>query len=177
MNEAREAKDNSVAEGLCRACGLCCNGVIFADVKLQRGDNAERLRGLGLTFKPANAATKFTQPCAAFEGCRCRIYAERPRYCREFECALLKNVVAGETGRAQAFDIVGQAHERVNKVRQLLHELGETEESEPLDRRFRRLGKRLEEGALDEASAGLYGELTLAVQDLNVLLSQAFYPG
>jgi hypothetical protein len=35
------------------------------------------------------------QPCTAWEGCRCRVYAGRPQYCHQFECALLKSGVAG----------------------------------------------------------------------------------
>src|SRR5438132_2396309 len=37
-----------VAEDLCLECGLCCNGVIFADVRLQPGDDPKRLKALGL---------------------------------------------------------------------------------------------------------------------------------
>ena len=36
---------------LCPACGLCCNGVLFADVELQPGDNAGRLIDLGMALK------------------------------------------------------------------------------------------------------------------------------
>jgi hypothetical protein len=35
----------------------------------------------------------------------------------------------------------------------------------------------LEKSGLTEETAATFGELTLAVHDLNVLLSQAFYPG
>ena len=35
------------------------------------------------------------QPCTAWEGCRCRVYAGRPQYCHQFECALLKSGVVG----------------------------------------------------------------------------------
>ena len=37
------------------------------------------------------------QLCAVFDGYRCRVYADRPQYCREFECVLLKSVQAGHT--------------------------------------------------------------------------------
>ena len=47
----------------------------------------------------------------------------------------------------------------------------------PLSVRFRRTVKRMEAGVLDDETADRYGELTLAVHDLNVLLAQAFYPG
>jgi hypothetical protein len=37
--------------------------------------------------------------------------------------------------------------------------------------------QRLETTIPDRKTSGLFGELTLAVHDLNLLLSDAFYPG
>lgn len=168
------------ANSLCLECGLCCNGVIFADVQLQAEDNAEELRALGLKFLPnrksQNAELKFQQPCTAFEGCRCQIYAQRPRYCREFECLLLKNVKAGETDITEARRVIRSALQRLRTVKRLLVELGDTDETVALAKRFRRTKRRLENGPSDDAAAQIFGELTLAVHDLNVLLSEAFYP-
>src|SRR5271170_4181088 len=81
---------------LCPNCGLCCNGVLFADVELRAGDDAERLRQLGLTLeKKGQGRLAFVQPCACFDGKFCGIYADRPKRCRTFECGLLKRVQAG----------------------------------------------------------------------------------
>jgi uncharacterized protein len=165
---------------LCRACGLCCNGVIFANLALQPGDNAARLKSLGLPVCDSDSALRpphLAQPCAAFEGYRCRIYTDRPQYCRQFECVLLKSVKAGNTEPAAALRIIRTARERAEKVRRLLHALGDTDEQVSLGARFRRAGKRLQERDLDEETAEMYGELTLAVHDLNLLLGEAFYPG
>ena len=58
------------SNSLCLECGLCCNGVIFADVQLEPEDDARRLRSLGLKFaanrKSQIVNHKFAQPCAAF---------------------------------------------------------------------------------------------------------------
>lgn len=158
--------------------------MIFADVKLQPGDNAARLRGLGLQVngsrKSGNdggAVLRFGQPCRAHDGCRCGIYPQRPQYCREFECVLLKSVVAGRTPRDEAQRIIGQAKERAEAVRKLLIELGDRDDDLALGARFRRMRRRLEQGQFDEATADLYGRLTLAVHELNLIVSQAFYPG
>jgi hypothetical protein len=177
----------SPAEKLCLACGLCCNGVIFADVKLQAGDDFQRLRFLGLPLqtpggsenRPGTAVSqfRFRQPCAAHDGCRCGIYPERPLHCRTFECLLLKSAIAGATTQTDALRIIKQARQGVDKVRQLLRDLGDGEETVALGARFRRTRKRLERGGLDEATAALYGQLTLAVHELNLLIGQAFYPG
>ena len=175
----------SVAEKLCLTCGLCCNGVIFADVQLQRGDNGERLKALGLPLarfrknqseKGAAAQWKFPQPCAAFDGCHCRIYADRPKHCRAFDCALLKNVKADEVKVSAALRQIEKARARAEKVRQLLRKLGEKDEHVALSVRFRRTAKRLHEAPIDRSTAAVFSELTLAAHDLNLLLSEVFYP-
>jgi uncharacterized protein len=179
LNGTKDSSDAVIGE-LCPACGLCCNGVIFANVGLQRDSEATRLRSLGLPVRTPPTTLRpphLTQPCAAFDGCRCRFYADRPHYCSEFECVLLKSVTAGRTGAAAALRIIRTARERADKVRSLLSDLGDTDELLPLSARFRRTGKRLQQGDLDEATADLYGQLTLAVHDLNLLLGDAFYPG
>ena len=177
---------------LCLECGLCCNGVIFADVQLQPGDDARRLASLGLPVgapvtrrpavresKPDSVAEplKFPQPCAGFEGCRCRIYDDRPKYCREFECLTLKRVNAGRLGLTEAQRIIREARRRADNVRRLLLELGDKDERTALSLRFQRMTKRVESHPADDETADTYSRLTLAVHDLNLLLAQAFYPG
>ncbi len=170
---------DNFAEQLCLKCGLCCNGVIFADVQLQPSDDAARLKTLGLLLnsKLKTKNLKFPQPCAAHDGCRCKIYSNRPTYCREFECALLKNVSAGKVEVPAALRVIRTAKERAERVRSLLSELGDTEETLALSKRFRRTAKKFHSGAPDETSADIFGQLTLAVHDLNLTLSQKFYPG
>jgi uncharacterized protein len=170
---------NSPTESICLSCGLCCNGVIFADLKLQPQDDPVRLEEFGLPLKRrvAPKAIRVCQPCAAFEDCRCRFYAERPQYCREFECLLLKRLQSGRTDRAAALRVIRAAHQRADKVRRLLEALGDADSQTALATRFRRTSKRMEQGDLDEATAETYARLTLAVHDLNLLLCNAFYPG
>lgn len=168
------------SSSLCLECGLCCNGVIFADGQLQPEDDAPHLRSLGLKFAPNQNSKlktqKFLQPCACLDGCRCRIYSERPKYCREFECLLLKSVKSGRTDTAAALRVIRNARQRVDKVKRLLRDLGNTEEDLALSKRFRKVKRQIENSALDDNTAEKFGELTLAVHDLNVLLSEAFYP-
>jgi uncharacterized protein len=179
LNTTKISDDASIGQ-LCSACGLCCNGVVFANVALQSGENAERLRSLGLPVVTPHSALRpphLNQPCAAFDGCRCRVYADRPQYCRQFECVLLKSVKAGRTEPTAALRIIRTAREREEKVRGLLEALGDTDAQLPLSARFRHTGKRLKEHELDDATADTYAQLTLAVHDLNLLLGDAFYPG
>ncbi len=183
---------HSVSEKLCLTCGLCCNGVIFADVQLQRGDDPNRLEAIGLRLvarrKPSGAganisavksgtAYKFPQPCSAFDGCRCRIYEDRPKHCRAFDCALLKSVQAGQTKPASAIRTIEKARLRAQTVRELLRELGDANEHIALALRFRQTAKRLQKTACTAHTAGTFSELTLAAHNLNLVLSEKFYPG
>src|SRR5256714_7338905 len=177
----------STNNALCLECGLCCNGVIFANVRLQPGDDPSRLKSLGLPISTPHSArpvatphsalrtVHFNQPCAALDGCRCRIYADRPTYCRQFDCLLLKSVREGRTATADALDTILDARRKMESVLRLLRELGDTDEHVPLAKRFRRTARRLDKVGLDKGGSATYGRLTLAFHDLNFLLSDAFY--
>jgi uncharacterized protein len=160
---------------LCPQCALCCDGVLFKDVELQPGDDAKRLESLGLPVSKTGTR-KFPQPCAALEGCRCRVYADRPARCRQFECALLLSVQAGETGVDAALRFIRAARRRADRVLRLLRDCGDTEESLALSLRFKRTRKRFEASTPDDAQAEMFSRLTLAVHDLNLLLRAKFYP-
>jgi Fe-S-cluster containining protein len=165
------------ANSLCLECGLCCNGVIFADVQLRPADDAPRLRALGLAFvrKSKAGVEKFKQPCTAFGGCKCNIYAERPKYCREFECLLLKSVKAGEVKINEACRVIRSTLQQAETVKSLLRQLGDTDEALALGKRFRRTRQKVERGPYDKDAAHIFGDLTLAVHELNMLLSEKFY--
>src|ERR1017187_4996 len=113
---------------LCLECGLCCNGVIFAHGQLQPEDDPARLQALGLVLvakrKVEIGKQRFHQPCAAFDGCRCKIYADRPKYCREFECLLLKKVQAGLVETAAARRVIRATLRRAEGGKRLLRKLG-----------------------------------------------------
>ena len=178
MKISTPAPSNAVGSELCLACGLCCNGVLFRDVELRSGDNEAVLRSIGAAVRRLKTKASVPQPCAALcQDNRCQIYAERPQRCREFECALLKRFLAGALPVAGALRVVRAAHQRANKVRRLLRELGDVDDQLPLSRRFNQTRKRLEASKLADGPAGIFADLTLAVHELNLLLSEAFYPG
>src|SRR5262249_5509119 len=102
---------------------------------------------------------------------------DRPKYCREFECLLLQHVKAGRMKTEAALRVIGTARQHAENVRRLLRELGDDEEHVALSLRFRRMKQRLEANLPDEEIADTFGRLTLAVHELNLLLSEAFYPG
>ncbi|MCU0783181.1 MAG: YkgJ family cysteine cluster protein [Verrucomicrobia bacterium] len=172
----------TVVARLCPQCALCCNGVLFKDVELQPGDDATKLKPLGLPLSPIGNRQsaihnfRFPQPCAALDGCRCRIHADRPARCRQFECALLKSVAAGKTEVDAALRAIRVARQRADQVHALLREVGDVDSKLALSLRFKRTKRRFEASPPDDARAEVFGRLTLAVHDLNLWLRGKFYP-
>lgn len=163
------------AERLCLACTLCCNGGLFADLKLSPTDIA-RLQGRGINLQVTRSA-KLPQPCQALCGARCNIYASRPDYCRRFECLLLMKVNSGEVSEAAAMRTIRTARRRLEKVKKLLRLLGDEDEFAAVAVRFRRLARDFETTPTDLKAIALFGDLTLAMHELSHGLAAHFYPG
>ena len=160
-------------ENLCLACTLCCNGGLFADLKLSQGDTY-RLRRNSI-FLSLTRSGKLTQPCQALCGPTCTIYSSRPDYCRRFECLLLKKAKEGQVSAAAALKVIRTARRRLARAEQLLRALGDQDGESAVSVRFRRVARALETAPRDPAKAALYGELTLAMHDLNHYLAEHFY--
>jgi Fe-S-cluster containining protein len=161
-------------QALCANCALCCNGVLFADVRLQKGDNAKRLTALGVPLKKRGSLTRFTQPCSCLEGKLCRIYADRPVRCRTFECRLLQRTQKAEVTERSALKTIQATRRRAENVRRILRELGDTDETVPLSRRYQRMMRQPIDLSADERIGDLRGELMLAVAELVGALERDF---
>jgi hypothetical protein len=173
MSAATIYKMNAV-EQLCPDCGLCCNGVLFADVELQNGDNAGRLIDLGMSLKKKGMKCAFAQPCHCFDGKLCRIYADRPKRCVTFECGLLKRVQSGEMPQSAALKRIAAVKKLVEKVRQLLRRLGDNDEQLALTKRYSRVMSQPIDLSADEDAGETRGELMLAVNDLMHVVQRDF---
>jgi Fe-S-cluster containining protein len=146
--------------------------VLFADVHLEPGDDAEKLRELGLKVSKTG---RFKQPCAALNGCNCRIYSERPSYCRKFECLLFGRALRGEIRIEEAHAIIKKARAAVARVEKLLVQLGADDNDLPLRRRFQAQVRKMEAGDIENREAEVFAELTLTFHELNLLLRDEFY--
>lgn len=166
-------------EQLCVACGLCCDGTLFDLVKLEAGDDAPKLKALGLPVKVSRGkepVARFPQPCAALcEDRTCRLYANRPWQCRAFECGVFKDAKAGRITFAAALRQVKQARQRADKARRLLRELGDTEEHRALGERFHRMSENLESGSGSPAANAKFADLSLVVHHLKLQALNKFY--
>jgi len=151
---------------LCPNCGLCCNGVLFGDVELQRGDSGMKLSALGLDMFRKGRKAAFVQPCACFDGKLCRIYADRPNRCATFECGLLRRVQRGEMTAPVALKTIRATLRQVDTVLKLVRELGNHEESLPLNKRYSTLIAQGIDLSASEAEIERRGELMMAVAEL-----------
>jgi len=159
---------------LCPNCGLCCNGVLFADVELRASDDAGRLAELGLTLGMKGSKLAFAQPCACFDGKLCGIYADRPKRCRTFECGLLKRVQDGKLKADAALKTIAATKRQAEKVRVLLRQLGQNDERQAMTKRYTEAMSAPIDLADHETDSDRRGELMLAVAELMQKLQRGF---
>lgn len=159
---------------LCPTCGLCCNGVLFGDVELRSGDDAKRLAALGLDLFRKGRHQAFAQPCSCFDGKLCRIYPDRPKRCRTFECRLLQRTQASEVTTAVALKAIKNARKQVKAVRQLVRKLGHTDERVPLNRRYVEVMEQPIDLAAGDQNQKFRGQLMRAVEKLSQILERDF---
>lgn len=165
----------SAAHRLCLACGLCCNGVLFADVRLAPGDAIEALKAAGIPIRRRAKTCGFGQPCVALQASgACAVYADRPSMCRQFECSLLKNVAAGELSEAGALRQIRRAQTLADKVRSLLAASGNHQDHRPLTKRYQTVMRQPIALADGDEAGDRRGELMLAVHELMALLNARF---
>lgn len=166
----------SAVPELCPQCGLCCNGVLFGDVELQRGDDGKKLATLGVELLLKGRKKAFSQPCACFDGSLCTIYTDRPKRCRSFECRQVKQVDAGKVSLAAAQRKIQEARRRADEVLRLVRECGDANEAMPLNKRYASVMAQPMDLAGDDAFIERRSELMLAVGRLVDVLERDFLP-
>jgi Fe-S-cluster containining protein len=160
---------------LCPNCGLCCDSTLFADVELRAGDDEKRFEQLGLKLqKKGRSKLAFAQPCACFDGRLCGIYADRPKRCRTFECGLLKRVQAGNLEADAALKSIARTKLHVEKVRDLLRQLGQKDEQLAMTKRYADAMSAAIDLADLETDSERRGDLMLAVDELMRRLQRDF---
>ena len=88
---------------------------------------------------------------------------------------MFKDAGAGRIAEAAALRQVKQARKKADKIRSLLRELGDTDETRSLGDRFRRTQRRMEAGGGDAEAGAKFAELGLAVHQFNLLAHEKFY--
>jgi len=167
----------SAVEKLCPQCSLCCNGVLFGDVELQRGDDRQKLGVLGMKLFKKGRKLAFSQPCSCLDGKLCTIYADRPSRCRSFECGQIRRVEEGTLTLAMGERNVREALRRADEVMLLLRRLGNHDESVPLNQRYAAVMVQPMDLGGSEEDVELRGELMMAVAHLVSALERNFLVG
>ena len=106
---------------LCKACGLCCTGHLFAWVKL-RSPEVDSAQALGLSVLGTDPRQRgFNQPCPLWNGV-CTIYTSPhyPRSCKTYKCKLLKKVLDGSSALPEALTVLQQAKQMIHELEPLL---------------------------------------------------------
>lgn len=169
----------SLTDTLCTRCGLCCDGSLFADVELVNPDEATALEVMGLEIEDSDgdAGGLLLQPCCALKGKRCGIYPHRPDCCRTFECRLLQEANRGTIGVKQAQAKIAEVLQRIERVNQLIVQLGPGNEGLPLKERCAEALALSEEVAVDPESKHKRAELRAAMTAVDRLIQETFLSG
>jgi uncharacterized protein len=180
-----------VASRLCNACGLCCNGTMFHQVRLQPSDSAKALAAAGLLLKHKRGLSYIQQPCPSFKSCgskalptdvgalrptncQCAIYSSRPERCRLFECHQLKQLADGAITEEQAINTINEARQFEQEVENLLVLLGNKKRKLPLSTRCERVLGAPEDPSWNIQVHEIRKKLHTTIQLLNRLLAQEF---
>ncbi len=130
MNEVTTADSSSHSARLCAACGMCCDGVLFHSVNLQKGDSPRHLASLGMKLRRNKGVEFFLQPCSmhsdSHSSCTCAIYDQRPMRCRLFNCKQLLAVDSRVATEAAAMEKIRDARKRVAEINEQINQLGES---------------------------------------------------
>lgn len=166
----------SPTDTLCTRCGLCCDGTLFADVELSNTDEATALEVMGLEIEDADEDNGglLLQPCRALQGKRCSIYPHRPDCCRTFECRLLQEVKHGVVGVEQAQAKIAEAVQRIERINELIVQLGQDGRRLPLKERCAEALPLSEAGDTDDVLKPTRAELRAAMISLERLMRETF---
>lgn len=155
------------SEDLCRACGFCCDWVLFrfADLSPDEAEWAQR-RHLPLVDRAGKASLAI--PCGAHTREGCTVYDERPAVCRSFRCVLLRGVADGHTPFDKASALVARARALADRIADQLHASSNVSAVAGLDE----LARLASEGQLKQ----LPPALLLDIGELRMILKRSFLP-
>ena len=112
---------NSPANILCKSCGLCCTGHLFAWAHL----NAAELfyaQSIGLNVIQDNPHQRgFTQPCSMWNGV-CALYnsPKYPRSCKKYQCDVLRRLLDEDISLPDALSAIQETLTLIREIELLL---------------------------------------------------------
>lgn len=94
--------------------------------------------------------------------------------CRDFECGVLKEVLAGKLTNAEALRVIRRAQKLARKVSGLLEQAGNLDRQRPLTKRYQAVMRQPIDLSAGDEAGDLRGELMLTVHELMDLLHERF---
>ncbi|MBL8101721.1 MAG: hypothetical protein JNM02_04260 [Anaerolineales bacterium] len=112
---------DSPANILCKSCGLCCSGHLFAWTRLNASelDSAQSL-GLNVIRDNPNLCG-FTQPCSQWSG-TCAVYLSPnyPRSCKTYKCTTLRRLLDEDISLPDALTVIQETLSLIREIEPLL---------------------------------------------------------
>ena len=111
----------SESQLLCKSCGLCCSGHLFAWVRLNAPE-LDSAQSLGLNVIRDDPRQRgFTQPCRLCDG-MCTVYAspDYPRTCRTYKCIVLRRLLDEDIALPEALSIIQETLDLIREIEPLL---------------------------------------------------------
>jgi len=115
--------NESQATMLCKSCGLCCSGHLFAWVRLNANE-LDRSETLGLNVIRTDPRQRgFIQPCPLWNGI-CTVYTspDYPHSCGTYKCTTLRKLLDENIQLPEAMTIVQETLQMIHELEALLPE-------------------------------------------------------
>ena len=112
---------DSPANILCKSCGLCCTGHLFAWAHLTAGELFSA-QSLGLNVIQDNPHQRgFTQPCPMWNGV-CALYnsPKYPRSCKRYNCDVLCRLLDEDISLTEALSTIQETLTLIREIELLL---------------------------------------------------------
>lgn len=106
---------------LCKSCGLCCSGHLFAWVRLNASE-LDSAQALGLNVIRNDPRQRgFTQPCPLWDGI-CTVYTspDYPRTCKTYECIVLRRLLDEDIALPEALSTIQETLGLIREIEPLL---------------------------------------------------------
>jgi len=120
MTDRSEASE-SPATTLCKSCGLCCSGHLFAWVRLNANE-LDRSAVLGLNVIRDDPRQRgFTQPCPLWNGI-CTVYTspDYPRSCGTYKCTTLRKLLDENIQLLEAMTVIQETLQLIRELETFL---------------------------------------------------------
>ena len=115
------APAESPATILCKSCGLCCSGHLFAWVRLNANE-LDRSEALGLTVIRDDPRQRgFSQPCPLWNGI-CTVYTspDYPHSCGTYKCTTLRRLLDEDIQLPEALTVIQETLQMISELESLL---------------------------------------------------------